>query len=49
MDMQHLEFWHWLIFGMFFVVASLSSLFVQERSTGALGRLQSLGVSRPMR
>jgi ABC-2 type transport system permease protein len=36
----------WLVFGMFFVVASLSSLFVQERSSGALGRLQSLGVSR---
>ncbi|UVH59748.1 ABC transporter permease [Variovorax paradoxus] len=38
----------WLVFGMFFVVASLSSLFVQERSSGALGRLQSLGVSRTM-
>jgi len=38
----------WLVFGMFFVVASLSSLFVQERSSGALGRLQSLGVSRFM-
>jgi ABC-2 type transport system permease protein len=38
----------WLVFGMFFVVASLSSLFVQERSSGALGRLQSLGVSRAM-
>jgi ABC-2 type transport system permease protein len=38
----------WLVFGMFFVVASLSSLFVQERSSGALGRLQSLGVSRSM-
>ncbi|WP_432726160.1 ABC transporter permease [Variovorax sp. W6] len=38
----------WLVFGMFFVVASLSSLFVQERSSGALGRLQSLGVSRGM-
>jgi ABC-2 type transport system permease protein len=37
----------WLVFGMFFVVASLSSL-VQERSSGALGRLQSLGVSRSM-
>lgn len=36
----------WLVFGMFFVVASLSSLFVQERGSGALGRLQSLGVSR---
>jgi ABC-2 type transport system permease protein len=38
----------WLVFGMFFVVASLSSLFVQERSSGALGRLRSLGVSRSM-
>ena len=38
----------WLVFGMFFVVASLSSLFVQERSSGALGRLRSLGVSRVM-
>jgi len=36
----------WLVFGMFFVVASLSSLLVQERASGALGRLQSLGVSR---
>ncbi|WGT63642.1 ABC transporter permease [Variovorax paradoxus] len=38
----------WLVFGMFFVVASLSSLFVQERGSGALGRLRSLGVSRSM-
>ncbi len=38
----------WLVFGMFFVVASLSSLFVQERGSGALGRLQSLGVPRAM-
>ena len=38
----------WLVFGMFFVVASLSSLFLQERGSGALGRLQSLGVSRSM-
>lgn len=38
----------WLVFGMFFVVASLSSLFVQERGSGALGRLRSLGVSRVM-
>jgi ABC-2 type transport system permease protein len=38
----------WLVFGMFFVVASLSSLFVQERGSGALGRLRSLGVSRAM-
>lgn len=38
----------WLVFGMFFVVASLSTLFIQERSSGTLGRLQSLGVSRFM-
>lgn len=36
----------WLVFGMFFVIASLSSLLVQERSTGTLARLQSLGVPR---
>lgn len=36
----------WLVFGMFFVVASLAGLFVQERSSGALARLQSLGVPR---
>lgn len=35
----------WLVFGMFFVVASMSSLFVQERASGTLGRLRSLGVS----
>ena len=34
----------WLVFGMFFVIASMSNLFVQERSTGTLARLQSLGV-----
>ena len=34
----------WLVFGMFFVVASLANLFVQERSTGTLARLRSLGV-----
>lgn len=38
----------WLVFGMFFVVASLSSLFIQERQSGTLARLRSLGVSRPM-
>lgn len=38
----------WLVFGMFFVVASLSSLFLQERESGTLARLRSLGVSRPM-
>ncbi len=36
----------WLVFGMFFVVTSLASLFVQERSSGTLARLQSLGVPR---
>lgn len=36
----------WLVFGMFFVIASLANLFVQERSTGTLARLQSLGVPR---
>ncbi len=36
----------WLVFGMFFVIASLSSLLVEERSTGTLARLQSLGVPR---
>ncbi|MBI5626630.1 MAG: ABC transporter permease, partial [Nitrosomonadales bacterium] len=34
----------WLVFGMFFVVASLSNLFIQERQCGALARLSSLGV-----
>ena len=34
----------WLVFGMFFVVASLSNLFIQERQCGALSRLASLGV-----
>ncbi|MEJ8821135.1 ABC transporter permease [Variovorax humicola] len=38
----------WLVFGMFFVVASMSSLFIQERASGTLGRLQSLGVSTGM-
>lgn len=34
----------WLVFGMFFVVASLTNLFMQERQCGALARLASLGV-----
>ena len=34
----------WLVFGMFFVVASLANLFIQERQCGALTRLTSLGV-----
>jgi ABC-2 type transport system permease protein len=33
----------WLVFGMFFVVASIAGLFVDERSCGALARLRSLG------
>jgi ABC-2 type transport system permease protein len=36
----------WLVFGMFFVVASIAGLFVDERSCGALARLRSLG-ARP--
>jgi ABC-2 type transport system permease protein len=35
----------WLVFGMFFVVASVAGLFVDERSCGALARLRSLGAS----
>ncbi|MEO5661016.1 MAG: ABC transporter permease [Polaromonas sp.] len=35
----------WLVFGMFFVVASIAGLFVDERSCGALSRLRSLGAS----
>jgi ABC-2 type transport system permease protein len=38
----------WLVFGMFFVVASLANLFLQERQCGALARLASLGVSTSM-
>jgi ABC-2 type transport system permease protein len=33
----------WLVFGMFFVVASIAGLFVEERACGALSRLRSLG------
>lgn len=36
----------WLVFGMFFVIASMANLLVEERSTGALARLHSLGVPR---
>ncbi len=36
----------WLVFGMFFVVASIAGLFVEERACGALSRLRSLG-ARP--
>ena len=35
----------WLVFGMFFVIASVTNLFLQERQCGALARLASLGVS----
>lgn len=38
----------WLVFGMFFVVASLANLFIQERQCGALARLASLGVPTGM-
>ena len=34
----------WMVFGMFFVVASIAGLFVEERACGALARLRSLGV-----
>lgn len=34
----------WLIFGMFFVVAAMSNLFVQERDSGILARLNTLSV-----
>lgn len=33
----------WLVFGMFFVVASIAGLFVEERGCGALARLRSMG------
>lgn len=33
----------WLVFGMFFVVASIAGLFVEERACGTLARLRSLG------
>lgn len=36
----------WLVFGMFFVVASIAGLVVEERHSGTLARLRSLGVSR---
>lgn len=35
----------WLVFGMFFVVAAIAGLFVEERNCGALQRLRSLGAS----
>ncbi|KAF7600467.1 MAG: ABC transporter [Candidatus Dactylopiibacterium carminicum] len=36
----------WLVFGMFFVVTAIASLFVQEARDGTLARLQTLGVPR---
>jgi ABC-2 type transport system permease protein len=38
----------WLVFGMFFVIASLCGLVVEERNSGTLARLHSLGVPRSM-
>jgi ABC-2 type transport system permease protein len=38
----------WLVFGMFFVVAAVAGLFVEERSCGALARLRSLGAAPSM-
>ncbi len=38
----------WLVFGMFFVVAALGSLFVEERRCGALARLRGMGVGTGM-
>jgi ABC-2 type transport system permease protein len=35
----------WLVFGMFFVIAPIAGLFVEERSCGTLARLRSLGLS----
>ncbi|MBB3168335.1 ABC transporter permease [Simiduia aestuariiviva] len=35
----------WLIFGMFFVVTSITGLLVEERSHGTFARLRSLGLS----
>jgi ABC-2 type transport system permease protein len=34
----------WLMFGMFFVAGSIANLFIQERESGTLSRLTSLGV-----
>lgn len=38
----------WLVFGMFFVVTAVSSLFVQEQASGTLARLYVLGVPRSL-
>jgi ABC-2 type transport system permease protein len=37
----------WLVFGMFFIVSSMSGLLLQERAAGTLARLRGLGVSAP--
>jgi len=36
----------WLVFGMFFVVTAIASLFVQEQRDGTLARLATMGVPR---
>jgi ABC-2 type transport system permease protein len=38
----------WLVFGMFFVILSICGQFVQERGSGVLTRLLSLGVPLPV-
>ena len=38
----------WLVFGMFFVILSICGQFVQERDSGVLTRLLSLGVPLPV-
>jgi ABC-2 type transport system permease protein len=35
----------WLVFGMFFVMSPIAGLFVEERNSGTLARLRSLGLS----
>ncbi|GAB2885328.1 ABC transporter permease [Uliginosibacterium flavum] len=36
----------WLVFGMFFVITAIASLFVQEARDGTLARLHTIGVPR---
>lgn len=38
----------WLVFGMFFIVIPLSTIFITERDQGTLRRLQAMGVSPPL-
>lgn len=38
----------WLVFGMFFVVTAIASLFVQEQRDGTLARLAAIGVPHPI-